>query len=56
MFSITLRDIQIRDLDDYFYWNQPSREFHRWNGPYFKQETLSELKKRINKIKKNILD
>lgn len=56
MATITLRDIQVNDIDDYFYWNHPSREFHKWNGPYFKKETLSELKKRIKKIKKNILD
>ena len=33
--KILLRKLEIKDLDDYLYWNHPSREFHKFNGPYY---------------------
>jgi putative hydrolase of HD superfamily len=45
--DIKLRDIEIKDLNDYLYWNHPQREFHKFNGPYFKKETEKELQLRV---------
>ena len=55
MTSVVLRDIELKDLDEYTFWNHPSREFHKWNGPYFSHETEEELQLRVQKIKKCIL-
>lgn len=52
--AIALRDIQLKDLEDYFRFNHPSREFHKWNGPYFEKETLEQLRIRVDKIKYGI--
>lgn len=61
--KIYLRDIQEKDLDRYYYWKHPSREFHKYNWPYFKKDTEKELKTDINKLmiklknwKRNILE
>jgi len=42
--DIILRDILLKDLEDYYHWNHPDRKFHKYNGPYFKQKTKDELK------------
>ena len=53
--NVVLRDIEIDDLDSYRYWNHPSREFHKFNGPYFGVMTEDELDDNIKKIKENLL-
>jgi putative hydrolase of HD superfamily len=35
--NIVLRELEIKDLEDYLYWNHPSREFHKFNGPYYEE-------------------
>ncbi len=49
--NIELRELRIEDLDDYLYWFHPSREFHKFNGPYFKQKTEDELNEYIEELK-----
>lgn len=49
--NIILRELKIKDLDDYFYWNLPSREFHKFNGPYYEKSNEEELKKQIEDLK-----
>ena len=41
--DIILRDLRIDDLDDFFMMNHPDKAFHKFNGPYFKQDSLEEL-------------
>lgn len=48
--SIILRELEIKDLDDYFYWNHPSREFHKFNGPYFKKDNEEELREYVKQL------
>lgn len=45
--SIIIRDLEIRDLESYFYWKLPTHEFHRFNGPYYKKLNEHELKVKI---------
>lgn len=42
-----LRPLQLKDLPDYLRWKHPSREFHQYNGPYFRQDTVEDLNKLI---------
>jgi putative hydrolase of HD superfamily len=51
-YNIKLRNLKLDDLDDYFYNLHPSREFHKFNGPYFHQKSISELKKHIEILRK----
>jgi putative hydrolase of HD superfamily len=55
--NVKLRELKLKDLKDYLHWNHPDREFHKFNGPYFKQDTLEELKNKIQnyeeKLKRN---
>lgn len=48
--SIILRELEIKDLEDYFYWNHPCREFHKLNGPYFKKDSEEELREYVKQI------
>lgn len=48
---IKLRLLEAKDLDDYLYWNHPSREFHKYNGPYFKQRTEAELEQFVETMR-----
>ena len=52
--KIVLREIRLGDLDDYLKWKHPSREYHKYNGPYFKQETETELKEKIENYREKL--
>ncbi len=52
--EIKLRKIELKDLEDYYHWNLPERLFHDYNGPYFKRETIEELKQRIEQLRINL--
>lgn len=51
MKNIILRPMALCDLDNYFDLNKPSREYHKFNGPYFEKGTEEELKVRIEKMR-----
>ncbi len=51
MTDIYLRKLLISDLDNYYELNKPTREYHKFNGPYFEKETEEELKIRVENIK-----
>lgn len=53
--DIILRELQINDLEDYLKWKHPLREFHKYNGPYYKIETEKELIELVEKFKEKIL-
>jgi len=53
--NIILRELKSKDLQDYLYWNHPSREFHKFNGPYYKKLSESELQEYIENIKERLL-
>ena len=46
--NIKFRKLERKDLESYFKWNHPSREFHKYNGPYFKKKSVEELRSRID--------
>ena len=54
--NIILRELEIEDLEDYLYWNHPSREFHKFNGPYFAKDTEEELKQYINGLRERFIN
>ena len=49
--NIVLRELELKDLEDYLYWNLPSREFHKFNGPYYAIRSEDELKKYTEGLK-----
>lgn len=49
--SLVLRELEIKDLEDYLYWNHPSHEFHKLNGPYYGKSNEEELRKHIEDLK-----
>lgn len=49
--NIVLRDLEIKDLEDYLYWNHPTREFHKYNGPYYGRSNDEELKKYVEDLR-----
>ncbi len=53
--NIILRELEIKDLEDYLYWNHPSREFHKFNGPYYVKSSEEELKKYVEELKERLL-
>lgn len=53
--NITLRELEMGDLDDYLYLNHPNREFHKFNGPYYKRDSEEELKKYVDGLKLRFL-
>lgn len=53
--NIILREIEIKDLEDYLYWNHPSREFHKYNGPYYGRSSEEELKKYVEELRTLLL-
>lgn len=55
MFKINLRNIELNDLESYRFLNHPSREFYKFNGPYFGTITEKELDKGILKLKDRLL-
>lgn len=54
--KINLREIELKDLEQYLYWNNPKRKFHKFNWPYFKQKTEEELVEYIELLKKKIIN
>jgi len=54
--NIVLRELELKDLEDYFYWNLPSREFHKFNGPYYRKRSEEELRKHIGELKLLLLE
>ena len=49
--DIIIRELEIKDLEDYLYWNHPSREFHKFNGPYYGKSNEEELIKHIDDLR-----
>jgi len=49
--NIVLRELEVKDLEDYLYLNHPSREFHKFNGPYYGKSDEEELCKHIEELK-----
>ena len=49
--NIVLRELELKDLEDYLYWNHPSREFHKFNGPFYGKRNEDELIKYIQDLK-----
>lgn len=54
--NLVLRELEIKDLEDYFYWNHPSREFHKFNGPYYGRKNEEELRKQIDELRLQLLN
>ena len=56
LIDIILRELRIEDLEDYLYWNHPSREFHKLNGPYFVKDNEEELRKYVADLKERFIN
>ncbi|AEY66829.1 GNAT family N-acetyltransferase [Clostridium sp. BNL1100] len=54
--EIILRELELKDLEDYLYWNHPSHEFHKFNGPYFEKNNEEELIKEIDEMRVLLLN
>ncbi len=61
--KIDLRELQLKDLETYLYWNHTDRKFHKFNWPYFKQRTEQELndyikllEEKLKNWEKNVLE
>lgn len=52
--KLILRELELADLNDYLKWKHPSREFRKYNGPYYKQETEKELEDMIEIYREKI--
>ena len=46
-----IRELEINDLEDYLYLNHPSREFHKFNEPYYDSVSYGILKDECLKLK-----
>lgn len=55
MIKIKLRNIELDDLESYKFLNHPSREFYKYNGPYFGTISEKELDEGIKKLKMRLL-
>ncbi len=53
--NLIIRELEMKDLNDYLYWNHPSREFHKFNGPYYGRKNEEELTKYIEEMKELLL-
>jgi len=49
-FELILRELEREDIEEYRKWTHPSREYHKFNGPYFKQPTEKEHEEYINSL------
>jgi len=54
--EIFLRELKLEDLEDYLYWNNPSREHHKYNGPYYAKKTEEELGEYVNELRARLLN
>ena len=52
--EIILREIEVSDLESYYYWNLPSREFHKYNGPYYGKMNEVELGKYVDSLREKL--
>ncbi len=52
--EIILRELQLKDLEDYLKWKHPSREFRKYNGPYYQQDTEEDLKKEVDNYREQL--
>ncbi len=52
--EIILREIHLKDLDNYLKCKHPTSEFRKFNGPYYKQETEQELVELIETYRKKL--
>lgn len=52
--NIYIRELQIKDLDDYFILNHPSQEHYNFNNPFLERTTLEELKSCIVRIRQRL--
>lgn len=52
--DIILRELNSKDLDAYLYWNHPSREFHRYNGPYYAKMDEQALKNYVEGLRSSL--
>ena len=48
--NIVLRELELKDLEAYSYWNNPSREFHKYNGPYYTKMDEPALIRYVDKL------
>lgn len=48
--NIVLRELELKDLEAYLYWNHPSREFHKYNGPYYDKRNEQELTRHVDEL------
>ena len=53
--NLIIRELEMKDLNHYLYWNHPSREFHKFNGPYYGRKNEVELRKYIGEIKELLI-
>ncbi len=53
--NIILREIEIKDLNSYLYWNNPSHEFHNFNGPYYEKYSQENLEKYVKELETSLL-
>jgi len=53
--NIILRELEIKDLEDYLYWNHPLRKFHKFNGPYYRKRSEDELREYVDNLRKLII-
>ncbi len=54
--NLILRELKIEDMDKYEYWTHPSREYHKYNGPYYKQTTEIEHVNNMKELRRKLLD
>lgn len=51
---LTLRDIQLHDLDAYAHWMHPSQQWHQLDGPYYPKMSADDIPQMIDKIRQKI--
>lgn len=56
LMNLCLRELEIKDLEDYLYWNHPSHEFRKYNGPYYQQSNEEELRQDIEELRVHLLN
>ena len=54
--NIILKEITIEDLEEYEFWKLPQHEYHQLNGPYFKKDSISEIKNQIRQLRVKFKD
>lgn len=54
--KIYLRELELKDLKQYLYWNNPKMEFYNFNWPYFKRKTEEELIEYIDELEKRLIN